>query len=448
MNNLFKALPFLILFITSNCFAQGEKPLNQQTVTAFVNVNVITMTDSVPLMDQTVIVTGDVITEIGPSSTISIPEHALRIDGESQKYLTPGLVDTHVHLHKPKAKEWIADFVSNGVTTVINLKGNKRILALREKAERNKLFAPDIYTSGPFIGTNTSKVDKISKKDMERSVLSQKKAGYDMIKIHGDLPLESYQHLMEFSREHEILVMGHIPRNLTFQDALNVKQLSLAHAEEMIYTQFSELDPEEIAPFAEQAGKIGMWLTPTMTAFNTLSQSWGDPSVMDAVMELPETKALHPRIQKIYKNDWYGRRDIASREFFLQANTFHKPLVMGMHRAGVQLLLGTDAPMPAVPPGISLHNEIDLMLHIGMSPYETLKMGTYNAGIYVATHFDHQAKFGQVKEGYRANLLLLSSNPLEDMAILRKPEGVMLGGNWFDQQALKEKTSYERPKKQ
>ena len=113
-----------------------------------------------------------------------------------------------------------------------------------------------------------------------------------------------------------------------------------------------------------------------------------------------------------------------------------------MHNAGVQLLLGTDAPMPAVPPGFSLHNEIDQMLQIGMSPYETLKMGTSNAGVYVATHIDPQAKFGQVAEGFRANLLVLSANPLEDMSILRQPEGVMLGGRWFDREELNALTSW------
>lgn len=442
MKSLFKAFSFLIFLVSSNCFAQGDKPLKPHAVTAFVNVYVITMTDSVPLLDQTVIVRDNVIAEIGPSSTIDIPENALIIEGENQKYLTPGLVDTHVHLHKPKAKEWIASFVASGVTTVINLKGNQQILALRKKVEKGEVLGPDIYTSGPFIGTKTSMFRKASKKDMERLVLGQKKAGYDMIKIHGDLPLESYQHLMEFSREQDMLVMGHIPRNLTFQDAIDVKQLSLAHAEEMIYTQFSALDTGAIAPFAKQAGEMGMWLTPTMTAFNTLTKSWGDPTVMEAVMELPETKVLHPNIQKIYSQDWYGDRDIASRAYFQKAYTFHKPLITRMHQSGVQLLLGTDSPMPAVPPGISLHNEIDQMLLIGMSPYETLKMGTTNAGIYVATHIDKEARFGQVKEGYRANLLLLSSNPLEDMTVLRNPEGVLLGGCWYDREVLKDRTAW------
>lgn len=438
MNYLCKVFSLFIFYATLNSCAQGKKPLQPHDITAFVHVNVITMNDPSPLRDQTVIIRDEVITDMGPSSTVKLPENALIIDGENQKYIIPGLVDTHVHINRSKAKEWATSFIANGVTTVFNLKGTKKVLSLRKMVKEKQLLAPDIYTSGPFIGTKSENLDKVTKKGMEKEVLNQKKEGYDMMKIHGNMTLEVYQYLMDFSRKHNMHVMGHIPRNLTFQNAIDVRQLSLAHAEEMIYTQFAELDTTAIALYAKQAGEMEMWLAPTMTAFNTLSKSWGDPSVIDAVMKLPETKKLHPYIQKVYKQDWYGERDLASRDFFQRANTFHKPLVTSMYNSGVQLLLGTDTPMPAVPPGISLHNEIDLMLAIGMTPYETLKMGTYNAGLYIVTHVDKQAKFGQVKEGYRANLLLLSSNPLDNMTVLRHPEGVMQGGSWYDQKALKD----------
>lgn len=437
MKYLIKACTAFIFCIAMHSCAQGKKPNLPNKVTAFTHVNVITMNDAVPLRDQTILIKDEVITTMGPSSIVEIPENAFVIDGENQKYVIPGLVDAHVHLHRSKAKEWMTSFVVNGVTTVFNLKGNKKVLSLREEVQKKQVLGPDIYTTGPFIGTNSKNLNKVTKAKMEKEVVSQKNKGYDMMKIHGNMTLEVYQHLMEFSRKHDMHVMGHIPRNLTFQNAIDVKQLSLAHAEEMIYTQFSKLDTTEIKPYAKQAGVMGMWLNPTMTAFNTLSKSWGDPTVIEAVMQRPETQRLHPYIQKVYKEDWYGSRDIGSRDFFQRANTFHKPLVNAMYQSGVQLLLGTDAPMPAVPPGTSLHNEIDLMLAIGMTPYETLKMGTYNAGVYVSTHIDNKAKFGQVKEGYRANLVLLSSNPLEDMTLLRKPEGVMTGGSWYDSSALR-----------
>lgn len=437
MNYLFKACLFFIFLVTLNPCAKGQKLLKAHAVTAFVNINVITMHDSIPLMDQTVIIRDDVITAIGPSSTIQIPENALTIDGEHQKYMTPGLVDTHVHLHKPKAKEWMAYFIRYGVTTVFNLKGNKKILSMQDEVKTQHLLGPDIYTSGPFIGVNNKRLDKITKKGVEKAVLKQKKAGYDMIKIHGDMTLEVYQHLMNFSRLEGMHVMGHIPRNLTFQDAIDVKQLSLAHAEEMIYTQFTALDVVEIPPFAKQAGEMGMWLMPGMMTFDRLSKSWANPSVIDSVMPLPQTQELHPEIQKIYKQDWYGDRDADSRDYFQRANAFHTPLVKSMYASGVHLLLGTDAPMPNVTPGLSVHEEIDQLLAIGITPLEVLKIGTCNAGEYVATHLQKEDRFGQIAVGYRANLLLLSSNPLEDMSILRTPEGVMLGGSWYDDKALK-----------
>jgi len=54
----------------------------------------------------------------------------------------------------------------------------------------------------------------------------------------------------------------------------------------------------------------------------------------------------------------------------------------------------------------------------------------------VTAHIDKQAKFGQVAKGYRANLLLLTSNLLKDMSVLRKPEGIMQRGNWYINKAL------------
>lgn len=443
MNYVLKSFLYIFFFSTLISCAQGKKPLKPHEVTAFVHVNVITMNDSLPLMDQTVIVKDNTITEFGPSTAVIIPKNALIIDGEYQKYLTPGLVDTHVHLHKSKVKEWMRSFVSHGVTTVFNLKGNKKILALREDVKKQRLLGPDIYTSGPFLGTSRDRLDKLTKKDIEKEVLSQKRAGYDMLKIHADMTLEVYQHLMSFSRQEGMHVMGHIPRNLTFQDAIDVRQLSLAHAEEMIYTQFTDLDTTEIPKYAKQAGDMGMWLMPGMMTFDRLATSWAKPSVIDSVMRLPQTQDLHPKIQKMYSEDWYGGRDPNSRDYFQKANTFHTPLVKGMYDAGVQMLLGTDTPMPNVPPGISVHDEIDQLLVIGITPYEVLKMGTRNAGEYVRSQLQKEDKLGQVAVGYRANLLLLSSNPLEDMSVLRTPEGVMLGGSWYDPMALKNMIKWE-----
>src|SRR5436190_11106579 len=81
---------------------------------AFVNVNVVPMDSERLLERQTVIVRDGRISEMGPADRISIPRGATRIDGTS-RFLMPGLVDMHSHLHSPHE---FPLYLANGVTTV------------------------------------------------------------------------------------------------------------------------------------------------------------------------------------------------------------------------------------------------------------------------------------------------------------------------------------------
>jgi imidazolonepropionase-like amidohydrolase len=89
--------------------------------------------------------------------------------------------------------------------------------------------------------------------------------------------------------------------------------------------------------------------------------------------------------------------------------------------------MGTDAPQQFSVPGFSLHREIRRMTQAGMSPYEVLVTGTRNVGEYFANEDD----FGTVAPGKRADLVLLRSNPLEDVGNVDSIEGVMVAGRWL-----------------
>ena len=54
-------------------------------------------------------------------------------------------------------------------------------------------------------------------------------------------------------------------------------------------------------------------------------------------------------------------------------------------------------------------------------------MATINAASFLGT----PEEFGLVRAGSRADLLLLEGNPLDDLAALRKPMGVMTRGRWY-----------------
>src|ERR1044071_4824981 len=78
----------LVIFVTTSIHSQRaqKKEAAEAQTYAFVNVNVVPMDKERVIKDQTVIVKGEKIIQIGASSKTKIPSNAIRIDG-SGKYL-------------------------------------------------------------------------------------------------------------------------------------------------------------------------------------------------------------------------------------------------------------------------------------------------------------------------------------------------------------------------
>ncbi len=92
------------------------------------------------------------------------------------------------------------------------------------------------------------------------------------------------------------------------------------------------------------------------------------------------------------------------------ANTLrrYQQLVGDMHKAGVQFLAGSDAgPATGVPLGISLHEELELLVQSGLTPMEALQTATRNPAFY----FGILTLMGTVEAGKSADLVLLNANP-------------------------------------
>ena len=102
-----------------------------------------------------------------------------------------------------------------------------------------------------------------------------------------------------------------------------------------------------------------------------------------------------------------------------------------MHRAGVRILAGSDAPWLVVP-GFSLHDELVLLVKAGFTPADALRAATSDAAEFLGL----QNSLGTVETGKRADLVLLDANPLEDIRNTQKISGVFLQGRYFNRQAL------------
>ena len=99
-------------------------------------------------------------------------------------------------------------------------------------------------------------------------------------------------------------------------------------------------------------------------------------------------------------------------------------LIKQMHDRGVTLVAGTDTPTPWIVPGASLHDELTLLEEAGIPPLQVLKIATFNA----ARALGHANDFGSIRPGLRADLVLLSKDPLASIANTRAIKAVIQNG--------------------
>ena len=135
------------------------------------------------------------------------------------------------------------------------------------------------------------------------------------------------------------------------------------------------------------------------------------------------------RHKTIFANTGEYRRDVVQ--------PFLTVLIKALHDADVTIILGTDtggfAPEGSV--ANHIHREVELLVEAGFSNYEALAAGTKNAGMIVE-RMGRNGNFGTVAIGQRADLILISDNPLENVSATRDRSGVMAQGRWYTQAEL------------
>jgi imidazolonepropionase-like amidohydrolase len=102
-------------------------------------------------------------------------------------------------------------------------------------------------------------------------------------------------------------------------------------------------------------------------------------------------------------------------------------MVRALRDAGARLLAGSDAGIDRTAAGTSLHDELDLLVAAGLTPYEAIRAATSGG----AEFLEETAEIGTVAPGRRADLLVVADDPLEDVAALRGIEAVILRGSWL-----------------
>ena len=448
------SIALLVAGLGVGCRSEADadvSPESEDRMLAIVGVGVLAMVpgaggetslDETILLNQTVVVRGDRIEAVGPSDEIEVPELAEIVDGKG-RFLIPGLADMHVHVDHPSE---LGIYPAYGVTTVLNLRGLAKHLAWRDEIAGGASLRPTLLTTADYVDGYPPYMQPMmsfdSPEEAAAAVAEQKAAGYDYVKVYSRLSAEQFTAISEAARKAGIAVVGHGSANYSLQE-LVAGQANVAHGEELIRWYWDPDRPEEsLDEIVDTLVEGETAVTANLNFSRSLIRQKED---LEALLGQPEGRFLHPAIFQPFRreNNRYARRDDAWLGRVRTGQELQKRLIKKLVDSGVAVLAGTDASTAGVYPGYSLVEELQEMVSAGLTPWQALRTATRNPGDFVArTRPGAGSRFGRIESGYRADLVLLDKNPLDDIGNVAAVAGIVLRGTWYPRQELR--SSLER----
>jgi len=301
---------------------------------------------------------------------------------------------------------------------------------LRDSLERGEIFGPHYFVSGPV--TNPRSLPDLQ--SVPGWVAMHETRGYDFIKIHMDLDPPVYDRLMQLARERGIRCIGHMQRKRPLEDSLGLALI--AHVEEFGYVLRMEmLDPAARRRAAEKVAKAGTWVSPTLTIYAAILDYVSDSRFV-RLADNPDLAYLPARERAVWlsptENEYRNPpRDADFARRTTERLVLLREFVADLDAAGVPLLVGSDG-FGEVVPGFSLHDEMRAMVEAGVPAERVLRAATAGA----ATFLGIADETGTIEVGKQADLILLASDPRENIGATETIRGVGLRGSWLPREEL------------
>jgi len=424
---------------------------------AFVGVNVLPMTGRagpVILENQTVVIADRRIAAIHPADEVAVADGVRVVDGAG-RYLLPGLAEMHGHLPgRPllpaDVKNIIFLYVANGVTTVRGMQGDRAQFTMRDQIARGETIGPRLFVGSPAMsGAMATTPERAA-----QLVREYDQRGYDLVKMHEGVSREVFDAITETAALVGIPFGGHVPDEVGLLRALEAGQISIDHLDNYVEALVPEdarpetppgllgvgalldrVDEGRIPMLVDATRRAGAWVVPTMALWETAF--FGAWSAAELAAERPELRYMPPELVAEWRQAIDSRLATADKVANRRVRELRRAILRALHEGGARILLGTDSPQIYSVPGFSLHHEMALWAELGMTPYEILETGTRR----VAEYFDAEDEFGTVAVGQRADLLLLTANPVERLDNVTKRAGVLLNGRWMPEEEIQSRLS-------
>ena len=450
----------LVLFISAaNIFAQK---------TVIKNAALIDPVQETTLENAMVIIDGSEIIYAGEPDENSITNDMEVIDA-SGKYLIPGLADGHIHFfqsgglytrpdgldlrhrvpYEDQELSWIKNNIDDffrrylrcGVTTVVDVGGPYWNFEVRAQA-RATAAAPNVYLSGPLIAsyqppeltTDDPPIIKVTSKEEALDLVhKQYQAGTDFIKVWYVVSKNTSTGLDEFYPIYEAIVEE--SHRLGLKVYVHATELETARkavegGADVLVHQVTDKKVDK--DLLNKMKKNGVMLMPTLWVFSSYSAVYSkNLDLMEVEHQLGNPYVIGT-LYDMYEldDDELGERHkkLQAMEDPAKPNQTALENTNIMQDAGITIVTGTDAGNVGVIHGPGIFHEFEFMKMAGMTPMQILKASTINA----AEMLDRDDFFGSIEKGKIADLVVLNSNPLDDIHNTQDIDLVVKSGMIFE----------------
>lgn len=410
----------------------------------FEHARLIDGTGRPPVEDSVLVIDGGRIVAVGKAGTHR-PKGARVIDA-SGKTIMPGIIVSHGHVgvvldgkNRPDAYtrenvgHQLLQYQRYGITAVLALGLNRDLgYEIRDEQHQGKFPGASLYTAGRGIGVPDGApplpvaLDQVYRpKTKEEAVAEVKEMAAqhaDMVKIWVDdifgkmpkLKREIYQAVIDEAHRNKIRVAAHV---FYLEDA---KALAASGLDALAH---SVRDTHVDDALAKVMKAKGMFYIPTLNVDESSFIFADEPALLDdpfltgaiGAAQLEQLKS--PEFKKKLDADPNLTKNRAAH-----ANAMYN--LKAMHDAGVKIALGTDSGgNPVRIQGWGEHRELELMVRAGLKPMEALVAATHGSAEFLGAK-----DRGTLEKGKRADFIVLTANPLEEIRNTRKIESVWLAG--------------------
>ncbi|NNF59549.1 MAG: amidohydrolase family protein, partial [Rhodothermaceae bacterium] len=279
-------------------------------------------------------------------------------------------------------------------------------------------------------------------------VRRQAALGVDYIKVYSAMPADLIGVAVEAAHAEGLEAIGHLQRttwtegarrgldHLTHGAPWSMEYLPEAARAgyqgtfrgRMTWLEQVDVDGPAIQEMILVMADSGVTVDPTLIAYRTKFVG-DDPRYLvnpDSIYAPPLVRSIWRR--GTFTSDWTAADYARGHAVWPRVLDLTKRL----YNAGVLLTAGSDVPNPWVIPGVSLHEELQLLHNAGIPPLDVLQIATYNGA--VALRLDDE--IGSIEVGKEADLVILTADPTLDLANTRTIEAVVVDGQVYRPEEL------------